>query len=135
MNGRKPTKAEQAYINGATISVGCVVCNILGYENDAPPEYLAFHHNTDKGSIEPLCHFFGVPICGVHHQGHENAPKGEPIRHKNYAHFKNKVGSDIDLARFVWERLPLDTQDLIGQSQNIWSFDELIERDEQNRNH
>ncbi|MCG6405329.1 Ref family protein [Vibrio fluvialis] len=134
MLGRKPNKAETIYIERVTVSVGCVACHLTGMENDAPPEYLAFHHNPDKGSRDPLCHFFGVPMCPTHHQGHPQAGKDVPIRHRNYAHFKSLVGSDIDMARFCWSRLPLEAQDQIGELTGIWDFNDLLLKDDEFRN-
>lgn len=135
MNGRKPNKAEEAYIRGAMQSVGCVACNILGYENDypEPEQYLSTHHNPDKGSKDQYCHFFSVPLCPGHHQGVNVPPGKEPVRHRNYTHFQEKVGSDLDMARFCWERLSLDTQDAIGEKTEIWSFEDLVKKDAEMR--
>ncbi|KFA99458.1 Ref family recombination enhancement nuclease [Vibrio sp. ER1A] len=137
MNSRTPTKAERIYLEAAKIAVGCVACNKLNYENDYLPEYLAIHHSTDKGSKAPLAHFFGVPICGVHHQGvvpsGMKLPKGEPVRHSPLGShekvFKEKVGSDLELVRFVWSKLSLDAIDAIGEITGIYSFDDLLKID------
>lgn len=129
MMGRKPTKAEQIYIERVTAAVGCVACRLTGKPNDAPSEYLSFHHNSDKGSTSALCHFFGVPLCATHHQGHEMAHSDTPVRHRNYAHFKRMVGSDLDLARYCWQCLPQDAIDQIGELTGIWNFSDLEQLD------
>ncbi|WP_274882406.1 Ref family recombination enhancement nuclease [Vibrio harveyi] len=141
MNSRKPTKAESIYLEAAAMAVGCVACNKLGYENDYLPEQLAVHHNPDKGSKEKLCHFFGVPLCGVHHQGAVPSglklPEGEPVRHgqgEHYRAFMELIGSDIDMCKWVWDRISLDAKDRIGEITSIYSFEDLEKYDNVQRN-
>ena len=142
MNSRKPTKAESIYLKAAAEAVGCVACNKLGYDNDYLPEQLSAHHNPDKGSKEKLAHFFAVPLCAVHHQGAVpigmKLPEGEPVRHSQLGDhttaFKEKVGSDLEMARWVWERLSLDVVDSIGAITQIYSFDDLLKFDGNQRN-
>lgn len=143
MKGRKPNKAEMIYGAAMLQACGCVACAKLGYDNDypEPAEYVEVHHNPDKGSIKPLAHFFTYGLCPVHHRAATNGqklPEGEPVRHSplgsHYTAYKERVGTDLDLARHCWERLPLDAQDQIGELTGIWSFDELLELDAKNRN-
>ncbi|HDM8198701.1 TPA: hypothetical protein P0E36_004885 [Vibrio harveyi] len=145
MRGRKPNKAESIFGKAVINAVGCVACAKLGYDNDypEPAEYVQFHHNPDKGSIKPHCHFFGYGLCPVHHQGTtpggQKIPEGEPVRHSplgsHYTAFKEKVGTDLDNARYVWDRLPLEAQDQIGELTGIWDFDELLKEDAKLRNY
>lgn len=141
MKGRKPNKSEQTYIAAMLNSSACVACAKLGYDNDypEPAEYVEVHHTN--GSIKPLAHFFTYGLCPAHHRGAVNGtklPKGEPIRHSplgsHYAAFKDRVGVELDLVKYVWERLPLDAQDQIGELTGIWSFDELLTQDAKNKN-
>lgn len=142
MNGRKPTIPELLYVDAAKRTVGCYACEKLGYENDWPPEYLAVHHNPDKGSSDKYCHFFSVPLCAGHHQG--VVPIGcqlspdEPVRHSQLGSrerlFRSRVGSDIDMCADIWERLPVDALDKIGMATGIYGFEDLLRMDGDVRN-
>jgi hypothetical protein len=142
MNSRKPTKAELIFLEAAATACGCVACNKLGYENDYLPEQLAIHHNPDKGNKAPLIHFFGIPICGVHHQGAVPSgmklPKGEPVRHSPLGShskaFKEQIGTDLDLSRYVWDRISLDAKDKIGEITGIYDYSDLLKLDARQRN-
>lgn len=142
MNGRKPTLPELLYIEAAKRTVGCYACDKLGRDNDLPEEYLAVHHNPDKGSADKFCHFFTVPLCAVHHQGAVpmgcKLPEDEPVRHSQLGArerlFRTQVGRDIEMCRDIWERLPLDALDRIGMATGIHDFDDLLRRDGELRN-
>ena len=142
MNGRKPTKAEKIFIKAAINSVGCYACFKLGHENDYTEEYLAVHHNPDKGSRDKYCNFFAIPICGIHHQGAVPSgmklPEGEPVRHpalgSSAANFKELIGDDLTISYEIWDRISLDAKDAIGEETGIYDFFDLARLDGELRN-
>ncbi|HIF9075754.1 TPA: Ref family recombination enhancement nuclease [Photobacterium damselae] len=135
MQGRTPSKGEKVYINAAK-RIGCVACRKLGRDTDGLEDYVAFHHNPEKGSLKPLAHFFGYALCPYHHQG--VIPPGcedpkEPVRHKNYDEYTKAFGSDIACAQYVWQNLSLSEEDLIYEAVELEGFDHLIYLDQIHR--
>lgn len=142
MNGRSPILSEKLYIDAVKRTVGCYACWKLGYDNDLPEEYLAVHHNPDKGSREKYCHFFAFTLCAAHHQGVVppgcNLPDNEPVRHSQLGArerlFRKKIGDDLAICFEIWEMLPVDTLDRIGMATGIHDFSDLVRLDAANRN-
>lgn len=143
MKGRSPTKAEQIYGAAVIQACGCMACAKMGHPNDwsEPLEYVEFHHSSDKGAVKPLSGFFGYGLCPVHHRGATGGqpiPEGEPVRHDPLGSrkklFFEKVGTDLELVKYAWSKLPLDAIDKIGELTGIWSFEELIKEDAKLRN-
>lgn len=142
MLSRTPTKAENIFIRAAIQAVGCYACYKLGHPNDYLEEQLAIHHNPDKGSRDKYCHFFAIPLCGVHHQGAVppgmKLPATEPVRHSalgaTESNFKSTVGDDLEISYAVWEKISLDAQDAIGELTGIYSFFDLAKLDGELRN-
>ncbi|MFS1865132.1 hypothetical protein [Vibrio breoganii] len=130
MMGRKASKYEQIYIEAAMRSTGCLACRVMGHDTDVEPEYLEFHHNPQIGSKDRYAHFYGYPLCPIHHRGAVGMkiPAREPIRHpplSSKVKFSEVVGDDFSLAKKVWDRLPLEAIDAIGEGLGVWSYEDL----------
>ena len=103
MQSRTPTKAEAAYGYLCQFVIGCIACRLDGREMTDPNEsWIAFHHNTDKGSKDPGCHFYAMGLCVSHHQGINNYRKAFLVRHGQQARFTERYGNDYDLGWKNW---------------------------------
>ena len=89
MNGRKPTKAEQDWLD-QIIQIGCIVC-LLEKLGATPAEV---HHNN--GSRKPGAHFDTIPLCFLHHRSWEDVEK-YTSRHPFKKRFENRYGTDKEL--------------------------------------
>lgn len=121
MNGRKPTKAENLYIEACLKDVGCIPCILDGREIENPEQWTEFHHDPDFGSVDENCHFHGYGICTVHHRGvvpfGVKIPPGTAVRHPPLGagpRFVTVYGSDALLCALAWERIPQKVKDEIG---------------------
>ena len=97
MNGKKPNKQEQAWID-AIVEYGCLVCrNELGLFS--PP---SVHHIN--GSKKEGCHLETLPLCFNHHQSginNENFVSLHPWR----AEFKKRYGSEQELLKQLQDEI------------------------------
>ena len=89
MNGRKPTKAEQDWLD-QIIQIDCIVCRLekLG----ATPAEV--HHIN--GSREHGAHFDTIPLCYKHHRSHVSA-KEFVSRHPYKKQFEARYGTETVL--------------------------------------
>ena len=89
MNGRKPTKAEQDWLD-QIIQIDCIVCRLekLG----ATPAEI--HHIN--GSRKPEAHFDTIPLCFLHHRSEKNIEE-YTSRHPFKYRFEERYGTETDL--------------------------------------
>lgn len=86
MNGRKPTKAEQDWLD-QIVQINCIVCHLekLG----ATPAEV---HHTNGGDN----HFDTIPLCFPHHRAGKDVEK-YTSRHPFKKKFENRYGTDKEL--------------------------------------
>jgi len=93
MLGRKPTRAEKAWIE-SIVDLGCCVCRKeMGIYSPA-----SVHHIN--GSRKEGCHLETIPLCFEHHQGGKN----DNIcvsRHPFRAEFERRYGTEQELLEYT----------------------------------
>jgi len=90
MKGRKPNKAEKAWLD-LIGQCGCMVCYIkrLG---DSPSEV---HHPTGKTTAD--AHLLAIPLCSRHHRHKSNDGEWVSRHGDGRAAFEKAYGTEADL--------------------------------------
>lgn len=103
MNGRKPTKAEQEWLD-QVIDLPCIVCR-LEKRGATPAEV---HHIN--GSRKPDAHFDTIPLCVFHHRvGNDN--EQYTSRHPFKKRFEKRYGTEAELLQ--------KTREIIQENHNV----------------
>ena len=90
MKGRKPTKAEQKYMDKVR-DIGCIVCLNNGY-TDSPA---AIHHLD--GRTKAGAHYHVIPLCPKHHQHGDPEKRWVSRHHDGVAAFEKEYGTENEL--------------------------------------
>ena len=90
MNGRKPTKKEECWLD-ITKRLGCIVCIESGFIQpfEVDPSFTSNHHID--GARKKDAHLNSIPLCAGHHQHGRNA------RHQNKRSFEAAFGKESEL--------------------------------------
>lgn len=104
MNGRKPDKAEQVWLDGIR-QIGCICCIADGYIQpyEVSQEHTAIHHID--GQRKAGAHFKTLPLCPNHHQ------HGPVSVHGTKRQFKEEYGTEQFLLDWVGELYATSSQD------------------------